>query len=226
MSSKKQDATEPTNADLVSALGQVCDEHIHWMREIVAPGISRAEDHVVVAALRRSLALATGFVTMVGQRNRFCALPLVRLQLDSALHVFAYTLVDDAGALFQHALNGHPLHEHKDRNGRPLSDSRLHRELSKKYPIVSEFEEPPIISGVYGDTCGFVHFSRQHLFGIFDLERLRAGEMKLTDVDCLPSWDEEDVPSSPRRALATGVPHAPKGMARQKNRGETSRKGS
>src|SRR5277367_1434699 len=44
---------------------------------------------------RRTLALSSGFRSMVEQRNSLCALPIVRMQLDTALRLYAGFFVTD-----------------------------------------------------------------------------------------------------------------------------------
>lgn len=144
-----------------------------------------AIDHVVLAALRRSEAVMDGFVLMVEHRNRFCAVPLVRLQVDSAMRVFAFSIVDDPTDLGLHLLEGNSLSGFKDRSGNRLTDSFLHAELTKKYPLISQ---------VYQHTSGFVHLSAHHLVGVLKApEIIASGKVSIANI-CEPvEWVDEDV---------------------------------
>ena len=73
-----------------------------------------------------------------------------------------------------------------DRTGRLLTDSYLHRELTKKYESVTE---------IYGDASGYIHFSRQHMLRVLDLEESQRQENAVfRDIDELTAgWSEEDM---------------------------------
>lgn len=176
----------PSNADLAASLAHMRDEQDQILTEIaVSPEIRDAVDHMVLAALRRSESLMDGFMLMVDYGNRFCAIPLVRLQLDSAMRVLALSLVGDPSALGLHMLEGESLQKFKDKNGKQLTDSFLHQELNAKYPHVSD---------VYRHTSGFVHLSGHHLVGVLDTpEILASGRVKIADLHEPPPWPHDDV---------------------------------
>jgi hypothetical protein len=176
----------PTNADLVASLANMRDEQDGVLEEIgKSPDLRDAVDHLVLAALRRSEALMDGFVLMVEHRNGFCAIPLVRLQLDSAMRVHAMSRVEDPTALGLHMLEGKPLGTFDDRNGERLTDAFLHQELNKKYEHVSD---------VYRHTSGFVHLSGHHLVGVLDTAEIRtSNRVLIADIHEPTPWSDDDV---------------------------------
>lgn len=114
---------------------------------------------VALAAIQRSLALIDGFSLMVEQRNVLCAAPLVRMQIDSVMRLYACQLVDDLNVIFTHLLEDKPLHKLKSRDGNDLRDAYLIKQLGKGYPWMES---------AYEGTSGFIHLSVRHFNAIWD----------------------------------------------------------
>lgn len=112
-------------------------------------------DFYVMGALRRMLALTKGFRRMIEDRNFLCAAPLVRMQLDNALRVFALSLVRDREGLARRLLDAEPLSKLKDEAGEKMRDAYLVGKLSEAYAWVKP---------LYQETSGFVHLSERHFF--------------------------------------------------------------
>src|SRR5436309_1171588 len=52
-------------------------------------------DLLAIAALNRSAGLCSGFRQLIRSRNFICAAPLIRLQIDNALRLYAGSIVRD-----------------------------------------------------------------------------------------------------------------------------------
>lgn len=116
-------------------------------------------DFLVCAATNRSVALSAGFRILIHDRNFICAGPLVRLQLDTALRVFAGFIVDKPHEFAVSVLEGKHIRNMKDRNGQRMTDRYLITQLAKEYPWIEL---------VYENTSGYVHLSDKHFFNTFD----------------------------------------------------------
>lgn len=112
-------------------------------------------DFYVMGALRRILALAKGFRSQIEDRNFLCAAPLVRMQLDTALRLYALSLVSNREEVAKQLLDGVPLSKLKDAQGQKLRDTYLVDQLSETYAWVKP---------LYAETSGFVHLSERHFF--------------------------------------------------------------
>ncbi len=112
-------------------------------------------DFYVMGALRRVLALVKGFRSQIAERNFLCAAPLVRMQLDTALRVYALSLVSNREDVAKQLLDGVPLSKLKDAKGQKLRDAYLVDQLSETYAWVKP---------LYAETSGFVHLSERHFF--------------------------------------------------------------
>ena len=139
---------------------------------------------LVLAALIRSQSTIVGFLAMIEQRNKQCAQPMIRFQLDSAMRLIACLIAKEPEELIRHILDGGKPSKFKDIDGVPLNDYRLHTRLSDEYPEASR---------VYEDTSGYVHLSQHHLAGIWDANESRPGRLVFTRPDALPHWDELQV---------------------------------
>ena len=115
-------------------------------------------DLMFVAAIHRAIMVSRGFREMIENVNLSCAFPLVRMQIDTMLRLFAATLVDDKDELFMQFLKGVHISKIKDRSGHRMSDSYLLKQLIDNSP---EFAP---LKTVYDRTSGFIHFSDAHIF--------------------------------------------------------------
>jgi hypothetical protein len=132
-----------------SAIIKQCEQ---WMRVGDDLYIS---DFILVGVVKRTLALADGFRTHIAARNFTCAAALVRMQLDTAMRVFAARLVSDSEAYAKAVFHGERVDKLKDRHGKRLTDSYLVKRLNERHPWVE---------GVYRDASGLIHFSNRHIF--------------------------------------------------------------
>jgi hypothetical protein len=153
-------------------------------------------DQLALAAINRSLSLIEGATLLVEHRNPLCAIPLLRLQLDSVLRLFACTLVDDPHVKVLKILAGEKLSSFHVRRARlkapenakgkgltvALSDSLLHRELSLIDPWATR---------VYERTSGYIHLSDAH---IFNISKISSEKRTISiQIGCPPdmNWSEE-----------------------------------
>lgn len=111
-------------------------------------------DLVIFAVMQRSLSLIDGFIVLLRQRNILCAAPLIRLQIDSIMRLYACWLVADYNAVAFQLLDGASLSKLKSTDGHSLTDSYLRRKVSEIYPWVES---------VYHKTSGFIHLSTPHM---------------------------------------------------------------
>jgi hypothetical protein len=106
---------------------------------------------LALAAARRAAALADAFVAMVRAENPLAAIPLVRMQLDTAMRFNARSLAENPDKLLEQFETEEPWSKLKARDGRSqLTDRYLHEQLAGRFPWASR---------VYKATSGFVHFS-------------------------------------------------------------------
>ena len=119
-------------------------------------------DLLAIAAARRSLALSVGFRTMVRDQNLICAGAILRLQLDTAIRIFAGFIVDDPHDFAIAVIEGKRINRIKDQNGHPMTDHHLVTELAREYP------EYQWIDSTYKETSNYIHFSDTHFFSTLD----------------------------------------------------------
>ena len=150
-----------------------------------------AEDYLVIAAIT-ALARQHRRVPGDGGRGRRGHLPAVNPSsgcrtFDTAMTLFARTLLDDVFHFVSHLAEGKHRRHYKDRDGEPIKlDHYLHRQLTKKHEETSD---------IYGRTSGFIRFSQRHMERVLDLEATqRTGRPVFKDVEHLTAgWDDEEV---------------------------------
>lgn len=154
---QRQEKPRGPFADALSRLEQ--SEHFHLK---FAKGLTESGDRAIfpsdllcVASLNRSMALHSGFRALMAKRNFTAGAPLVRLELDTALRLWAAGLVDDPHSLAVSILEGKKLSNLTDRDNNKMKDWYLVKSLTAKYPWVQD---------VYDETSGYVHLSDKHYF--------------------------------------------------------------
>jgi hypothetical protein len=112
-------------------------------------------DFIVMAAVKRSLSLASGMSTMIRAQNMVCSRALLRMHLDTVSRFLAYTYVDDPEKVASAVTGGTQLKKFKSIEGKPLTDFYLIERMSKDHPWVET---------VYEHTSAYVHFSEKQFF--------------------------------------------------------------
>ncbi len=121
-------------------------------------------DMLVFGSLNRSHSLLSGFVSLIENGNFVCAAPLVRMQLDNALRLFAAWLVEKPHDFAHSVLKGMHIRSIKDRNNNKMTDRYLAQEMNEKHTWVLK---------LYEESSGFVHLSSKHIFSsISNLSKL------------------------------------------------------
>jgi hypothetical protein len=139
-------------------------------------GAMYAVDLFISGALNRSAALSEGFNNLVKSKNLICAGAILRLQIDTAIRIFAGTLVDDTNQLVSDVLRGQHIRNLKDRDGKKMTDRYLVKKLSDEYPWLPK---------VYEKTSSYIHLSDTHLFAsVQNVEKdKRTLSLKISAVD-------------------------------------------
>lgn len=107
----------------------------------------------VSAILNRAIALTKGYLTLARENNYFAAVPLIRLQVDNSLRLYASLLVTDFHKFFLDYLDGKAFKQIKDRSGNKMHDAYLVNKLEQKFSGLLK---------LYSDTSGYIHMSAIH----------------------------------------------------------------
>ncbi len=106
-----------------------------------------AVDLLMSAAINRSLSLSKGFSTLIQDKNLICAGAILRLQIDTAMRIFAGTLVEDSNQFAIDVISGKHIRNMRDRDGNNMTDKYLVGKLSDIYPW---------LTSVYEKTSGYI----------------------------------------------------------------------
>jgi hypothetical protein len=139
------------------------------------------------AILNRTINLNRGFVSLVRDNNYITAAPLVRINVDSLLRLFAATQseynYEQFAKLVREGTKIENLYDKKRKT--KLKDSELSRRLS----MIEGFSW---IQEIYRIGSGFVHLSNQHIYSSFKIENnIISGGIRMTD---------EFIPESEKKA--------------------------
>lgn len=119
-----------------------------------------------IAIGRRGVALSCGFRAMVEQGNDQCALPIVRMQLDTVLRLYAGFFVTDHQAFCRAVRTGSQVNRLKSDTNELMTDKYLVKRVATRNPWITD---------VYDYTSGYIHFSERHISEAFRVSG-RAGD--------------------------------------------------
>lgn len=141
----------------LSALKKIEKSHLQLGMKMFAAynGAVYGLDMYAYGAIKRSMANCSAFRLLLTNRNFITAASVLRIQLDNALRFYASFLVSKPHEFAIAVLNGTPVRDLKDRNGKKMRDQYLVDCLSKEYPWIPK---------VYKETSGYIHFSKKHIF--------------------------------------------------------------
>jgi len=97
-------------------------------------GSSPSADFFGMGIGRRALALSSGFRLMTENRNSLCALPMVRMQLDTALRLYADFFVTDHQKFCHDVIQGKHIDQLKSDDGSLMKDKYLVDRVAKRNP--------------------------------------------------------------------------------------------
>jgi hypothetical protein len=123
---------------------------------------------------RRAVALSSGFRAMVKQCNSLCALPLVRMQLDTAIRFYAGFFVADHQKFCRDVLKGNQINKMKSREGFKMND---------KYLVDRVATRNPWMTNVYDRCSGYIHLSHLHIKEAFRMSEGKNAQMIIAPND-------------------------------------------
>ncbi len=113
------------------------------------------EDLFFCASADRCIRLIDGFIPMLEDRNLTCTGVLLRMQMDNCMRTYAAFIAEDRNAVIQCIIDGSPIKNLKDKNGKKMLDGHLKDEVSKL---------DPIFATVYDQASGYVHLSEKAFY--------------------------------------------------------------
>ena len=108
---------------------------------------------IIGSFINRALSLNRGFITLKNDNNYLAALPLVRMQLDNCIRLFAYNCFENRDSYVKWAISGERLSKQNDfQTNERLTDTNVLKKMDETYPLTES---------LYKKTSGFVHFSEE-----------------------------------------------------------------
>lgn len=116
-------------------------------------------DFLLIAALNRTVNISKAYKTLIRDNNFIAAAPLVRINIDTLLRLYASTISEFDRNNFASKVMGGELIKKMKLNGtkRDLRDDTLYLELSK-------IEGMEWVTDIYIAGNSFVHLEKSHIF--------------------------------------------------------------
>ena len=136
--------------------------------------------------LDRALSVNRGYMALADSDNYFCAVAMLRMQIENCTRLYGMTLVDDASKYILEWMAGEKISKFQDVNTRKsLSDSYIASLLENKYKN---------IAAMYKEACGFVHFEKRQLY---DTTKVKSGtrtvNLKVSETDALKDEEKKNI---------------------------------
>lgn len=141
-------------ADACAVIEKQIDQTIELSRYVI-DNTRTKYDLFLCPLLNRSIQLSQGFMALIKQRNLTCAGPILRLQLDNCMRLYASTIADDQDALINCVISGGKISSLRDNSGQKMSDKLLKDGLAQ---YDSRFAD------VYDNTSGYIHYSEKSFY--------------------------------------------------------------
>lgn len=119
---------------------------------------------------RRTLAQSRAFKACVADKNALVALALVRLQLDTALRLYALFWVSDPELFAKDVLEGKQIDRLKAADGQLMKDKYLLKRIEARNPWAES---------VYRNTSGLIHFSHRHIESALRMADSESGKAEI-----------------------------------------------
>lgn len=150
-----------TNEEYIKTLGGYIEELkilrkkcVTLAAEIIGQTLME-DDLFFCAAADRCLRLIDGAIPMLETRNLTCFGPLLRMQMDNCMRTYAAFIAEDRNAVIKSVIDGTPIKNLKDKNGKKFTDGHLKDELSLLDPKFAQ---------VYEQASGYVHLSEKAFY--------------------------------------------------------------
>ena len=136
-------------------------------------------DLLAYGALNRSKSLISGFKVHIEDRNLICGGALLRLQIDTALRIFAAFLAKEPHEFAIKVMSGCQVRKMKDCDGNKMTDAYLVSKLAKENEWLPQ---------VYERTSGYIHLSSVHIMSAISVPNCNEAEegtfhVKMSEVD-------------------------------------------
>lgn len=110
-----------------------------------------------IPILNRAMSLNEGFLTLTKENNYFCAIPMIRMQVDNCILSYAGSLASDFDDFLHHLSCGKQIHKYKNPdNNISFFESKILEKLD------NDFQG---IKAIYQFSSKFVHLTSRHYTG-------------------------------------------------------------
>lgn len=142
-------------------------------------------DQIIFGVIKKTLSTTHAIDVLIRNWNLTSARAILRSLLETTFRFAGFWLVENPHDVATKFLAGKELKSFKSRDGKPLSDNYLAKELSKQFPWTH---------AVYKQTCDYVHFGQMPYYqAIGSVHDDGTFTMSMTETDkSLPdqSWIE------------------------------------
>jgi hypothetical protein len=116
-------------------------------------------DFLLIAALNRTVNISKAYTTLIRDNNFIAAAPLVRINIDTLLRLYASIISEyDRNTFASKVMSGEHIKRMKLRGtNTKLDDRTLYLELSK-------IEDMEWVTNIYNAGSSFVHLEKSHIF--------------------------------------------------------------
>lgn len=135
-------------APKVETLTELSSEALLLYQGIIGRSLTK-EDFYFSASANRCINLITGFIDMLKSRNLTCAGVLLRMQMDNCMRTYAAFIAEDCDAVVDCIIQGGKVSDHKDKNGKRMSDGYLKENFQSWIRYSLMYTTKPVDMSIY-----------------------------------------------------------------------------
>lgn len=157
--------------EMFAWLDRTENELLTTYQDRISKGKEFGHQHLFLYGIaNRTLAQTRAFRQCIEDRNGLVATALLRLQLDTALRLYALFWVADPNAFSYEVFSGAQIDRLKAADGERMTDKYLRAKLVSHYSWMET---------VYKQTSGSIHFSSRHIFDALEMKDAETGACTL-----------------------------------------------
>jgi len=126
-------------------------------------------DLVALSVLNRAISINNAFKTLIKENNTFAALHLIRIQIDNIIRYNSILVAKNENYL-DYVLDGKPINQFKDLDGKAFTDKYLAEKLDEIFKGMLN---------LYLKYCNHIHFGKEHLERIKSISENKKAQFRV-----------------------------------------------
>jgi hypothetical protein len=140
--------------EIIDNLDLISSDYRNLASELMKPDSKVMKvDLIALSIINRAISINNAFRMLIKENNTFAALHFIRIQIDNLIRYHSILVAEDPNYV-DYVLEGKPINQFKDLNGKSFKD---------KYLVTKMETEFKGITKLYEKYCNHIHYGKEHL---------------------------------------------------------------